>query len=145
MADKFADVLDMPAADIERPKPFPVGTYMWQVQGPHEEKTLPKTGTRVAEFKAKPVSAMDNVDREALNAFGFPTDKTQRLSFFLTEDAIYRLKDFYTDTLGKDASGKTARQMLAEIPGSTFLGDIQHRPSDDGKTMYADFKSFAKA
>lgn len=143
--DKFSDVLDMPASEVERPKPLPVGTYLFAVTGPHEDKTVGKNNTRVAEFKARPVSAMDDVDRESLADYGFPTEKTVRLSFFLTEDAIYRLKDFYVDVLGKDSEGKTIRQMLSELPGSTFLGIIQHRPSEDGKQFYAEFKSFARA
>ena len=139
----FASVLDRPSDSIERPRPLPVGTYLWATKDqPKQDKA--KTGTEYVEFTCIPLQAGEDVDAEALQecltnkATGEVKplgSKTRRLTFYLTEDSIYRLNDFLTH-LGVEAGSTTLRQRLSMSPGCQFLGSVIHKPSQDGTAIF---------
>ncbi len=140
-AQSFASVLDMPAQDIERPKPIPVGSYVCVVQGQPKFDKSTKKQTEYVEFTLKLLEAMDDVDEDALKEAGGIKDKTMRNTYYLTEGAIWRLKDFLghcgidTDT---DAS---LRQLIDEAPGKQVVANIAHQASNDGSSVFAQVKN----
>lgn len=168
----FAPILDRSPKDIEKPKTMPVGSYVWLTRGiPRQDKSKNK-GTDFVEFTCVPQGpAMGeegnlDVDQELLDEALTRRDgtktaiqsKSQSLTFYLTEDAIYRLEDFLRHLgfeIPTDAEKKTMseeeldalpsfRQMLAESGNRTFGGYVSHKPSEDGTKMYANItKTFA--
>lgn len=144
MADNFTDILNRQSNSIERPKPLPVGSYLWVVQGlPRQDKSA-KKGTPFVEFTAKPLSAEDNVEAEDLataltRADGQKKalqDQTRKLTFYLTEDALWRLTQFL-DHCGAGDENMTLAQRIAETPNCQFYGDITHSSSEDGEATFA--------
>lgn len=144
MANQIADILDKPATQIDRPKPLPVGTYLWMVVGmPRHDKSKEKQ-TPYVEFTVKCMSAFDDVDEEGLAEWAIKsdgtsralTDFTQKLTFYTTADAVYRLQDFI-DHCGCAEEGKSTRQCLDDMPNAQFVGSIVHSASKDGTTVYA--------
>src|SRR5580658_1326466 len=98
----FSDILDKPATEIDRPKPLPIGEYVWTVQGlPRYDKSKEKQ-TPFYEFTCKAASALDSVDEDALKEWATKsdgsmralTDFSTRLTFYITEDSLYRLQEF---------------------------------------------------
>ena len=141
---QFADILDKPATEIDRPKPLPVGEYVWTIQGlPRYDKSKEKQ-TPFYEFTCKAASALDSVDDEALKEWATKsdgqmralTDFSTRYTFYITEDSLYRLQEFLVHC-GIDGDGKTTRQCIDETPNCQFVGAIVHTPSKDGATVYA--------
>lgn len=137
----FGAVLDKPSAEIERPKPMPIGTYIWAIVGMPRMDKSSKKQTEFVEFTAKPLQAMEDVDRDELKEMGGLEDKTQRLTFYLTEASVYRLKEFLFDDLGLEDDGGPLRGKLEQTAGCQFAGVIKHTPSDDGKSVYANIAS----
>jgi hypothetical protein len=133
--NQFSAILDKPFDEIDRPKPLPVGTYVCIVQGqPRFDKSARK-GTDFVEFTLKPLAALDDVDADDLEAAGGIAEKTIRHTFYLTEDAIYRLKEFLLDHLGIEADN--ASDAIPLTPGRQVLVSIKHQASDDGTRVYA--------
>jgi hypothetical protein len=151
MADTFTDILNRQSNTIERPKPIPVGTYLWVVQGlPRQDKSQ-KKGTPFVEFTCKPLSAQDNVDPDDLGTMLTRADgqkkalqdQVRKLTFYLTEDALWRLTKFLDDCQAGDES-MTLAQRISETPNCQFYGDITHSSSEDGEATYANIsKTFA--
>lgn len=141
----FASILDTPASDVERPKPLPVGQYYCVVKGlPRMDKSSKKQ-TEFAEFTLIPQQAMDENMLEAIDEAGGLEGKTIRATFYLTENALWRLKDFLVEDLGIEQGSKSIGQMINEAPGRTCLATLKHRASEDGKAIFAELSSTAPA
>jgi len=141
----FMDALNRKADDIEKPKPLPVGTYIGTVAGPAEIKEIGQNNTPAAIFQFNILSADADVDTEALTHAGGCQGKRLRQTFFLTEDALYRLKDFLVEICGIEASGRTVGEMLPDAVNRMVKMTVKHRPSPDGTQIYAEIGGFAKA
>lgn len=66
------------------------------------------------------------------------------LRFYLTEDSIWRLTTFLTETLGIEAGTKSINELIAEVPGKQFIFSVMHEASQDGSAIYAGLKGTAK-
>lgn len=140
----FAGILDRQSGDVERPKPLPIGPFVWKVKGLPEFGESNTKKTPYVEFTCIPLSATDEVDPEALeealirkSGKKMLSDMVQKLTFYLTEDALWRLKEFLVDTLKIEEGDKTLAAMISEAPNSEFIGEIRHAPTKDGKGVYA--------
>ena len=142
----FAPILDRAPTEIERPKPLPTGTYTTLIQGQPRYDKSSKKQTEFVEFTHKFLSAGEDVDADALKeAITSPdgtvknlADVTMRNTFYLTENSVWRLKDFLED-LGYDVSdeSQTLRQMCDDTPGKQVGVTIIHEASQDGKAIFA--------
>jgi hypothetical protein len=152
----FVSVLDTPSNEVSRPKPLAQGTYVWQVHGlPRIDKST-KKGTEFSEYTCQALEACEDVDGDELKySLTKPSgemialkDRSQRITFYHTEDAVWRLKKFLDDLQvpEEDDEGKvrSLRQRMQDVPGKIFYGHIKHSPSDDGETMYANIDKTAK-
>src|SRR5262249_22764520 len=101
-APQLSSILDRQGTEVERPRPLPFRTYRTIVTGaPRFDKSKNK-GTVFVEFTLKFLPAEEDVDADDLaHALTKPSgesvplqEKSNRLTFYLTEDAAYRLKDF---------------------------------------------------
>lgn len=147
----FSAILDRTSAEVERPKPLPIGPYAWAVKGlPRMDKSA-KKGTPFVEFTCQPLQAMEGVDEDDLEAAltkkdgskKLLGDMTQRLTFYLTEDALWRLKKFLVQDLQIEEGDRTLAALIDEAPGCQFIGTVKHTPTDDGEGVYANIGSTA--
>ena len=90
----FESILDTPAAQVERPKPLPAGTYDTIVVGLPEFGESSQKKTPFARFTHKIVAAGDDVDTSELEEMGGIADKTIKNTYYTTPDALFRLTDF---------------------------------------------------
>ena len=140
-ARTFQSVLDMPASDIERPKPLPVGSYVCVVQGQPRIDKSAKKQTEFSEFTLKLLEALDDVEAEDLAAQGGIADKTIKLTFYHTENSIYRLKEFLEHCGLEIEHGILLRKLIGETPGCQVVAHVIHEASQDGESVYARVKS----
>jgi hypothetical protein len=132
----FGSILDLPSSEVEKPKPYPVGTYQVVVEGlPRFDKSSKKQ-TEFAEFKLNFLSAGEDVDAEALEEVGGIQGKSIKNTYYLTEGAVWRLKEFLLH-LGIEEEDKSLRQMLEETPGRQCMISIRHEASEDGQSVFA--------
>lgn len=142
----FGSVLDRESSTVERPKPMPVGTYLCVVKGQPKFDVSSKKKTEFAEYSLQPLQAAEDVDKVALaEALGGKSlgEKIIRATYYLTEDAVYRLKEFLDHCGVDDGPGVTLRQRASGAPGCQVLASIRHRPSDDGTNVYAELGATA--
>ena len=141
------EALNVRANEIEKPPALPAGTYTWAVSGPHTQRATNNGDWDIIEFPLVAVEASDDVDPEALEAFGSLSAARNRLSFMFSTDpakkadndrTVYRLKRFLLDTLRVEAEpDATLRELLAAAPNMQFRGQAKWRPADDGE-IYVD-------
>lgn len=133
----FASLLSKPGSEVERPVPLPVGSYVCVVQGlPRFDKSSQKQ-TDFVEFTLKVTEARDDVDEDELEKSGGLADKTIKATYYITETALWRLKDFLS-ACGLEADGdKTLEELIEETPNATVGIFIRHEPGNDGQSMFA--------
>lgn len=143
----FTDILDRPSTEVERPKPTPVGTYLCVVQGlPRIDKST-KKGTEYSEYTLKPIQAQEDVDQDALNEIGGLEQRTLRVTFWHTEDALYRLKEFFDHCqIPEEDDGEelSIRQRMGMVQNKQVLATVKHTVGDNG-TIYANVTGTASA
>lgn len=144
------DILDRQSDSVERPKPLPVGTYTWTTIGvPRRDKSARK-GTPFTEFTVKPIQAHENVDPDDLKtaltrldgAKKTLGDQVKKITFYETEDALWRLVKFLDDC-GAGEADMTIRQRIENSTGCQFYGDVTHSSSEDGESTYANITKTA--
>ena len=137
----FGALLDKPASDVERPKPLPQGSYHCVVKGlPRFDKSSKKF-TEFVEFTLQPTAAGEDVDEEDLAAMGGIANKTIRATYYITEDALWRLKDFLSHC-GIEEDG-SLRNMIDQTPNCEVIAFIKHRASEDGQSVFAELAKTA--
>lgn len=148
----FGSLLDKAPSEVERPKPGPEGSYLWIVQGlPRMDKSSKKQ-TEFVEFTLKCTAAGDDVDPEALAEYLTMPDGTkkplgdfvQKVQFYLTDNSLWRLKDFLGHC-GIDLDEvESLRTAIEETPNCQVGAFIKHEASADGESMFARIgKSFS--
>lgn len=142
----FGSILDRKPTAIERPKVLPVGSYIAVVQGmPRQDKSTKKQ-TPYYEYTCKYLQAMDDVDPDDLSAALTRADgtkktlgdMTQKLTYYITEDAIWRLKQFLEHCGLDEDDFESTRQMAESAGGCQVVIKLRHKPSEDGESMYPD-------
>jgi hypothetical protein len=151
--ETFESILDTPSVDVSRPKPIPHGHYLAMVKGQPNFGTA-KTGTQFVEFSMQPLEADEDVDPEDLQTSLTKgngdvislSDRSLRLTFYLTDDAIWRLRKFLTDLGIEEMEGKkklTFRERIDMSPGRQCLVNVKHVPSPDGEGTFANIDKTA--
>lgn len=124
----FASILDESPEEVKLPPPIPVGTYIGIVQGLPNYVTA-KTGNEGTEFTIRLIAAEDDVDQDALEEAGGLEGKTVKVTFWHTEDSIYRLDQFHKDC-GIDLKISASRRARNEECTGHEVGlVISHQPS----------------
>lgn len=136
----FADILSKKSEEIEKPKPLPVGQYLWSIPNLFEQDEIGEKKTPALTWKVRCIAPQSDVDMEAFRDSGNAKDRDQRITFFLTEDALHRLRTFLT-ALGIDEAGKSIGERAMEATGRTFLGSIKHRWNKDNTQLYGEINT----
>ncbi len=140
----FESILDTPAADVERPKPLPAGTYDVVVKGLYEQGESSQKKTPFVRFTYSITAAGEDVDEDELAEMGGIADKTIRDTYYTTPDAMFRLTDVL-ENMGIDLTDVTIRQALADTPNCGLRIVVGHRASEDGQQIFAEVKRTLKA
>ena len=84
------------------------------------------------------MSAEDDVDEDELDEAGGLENKTLRTTFYLTEDAVYRLDEFH-EHCGIDISKPQSRKTRNdEVINAHVRAVVKHRSSEDGSRIFAE-------
>jgi len=121
-----------------------MGTYCFIVKE-HEFGESTQKVTHYVEFRCTPVTPGDDVDMDALNLVTKWNEKTMRATFYLTDDSMFRLKDFLQHC-GLDTDGHTLGELIPETTNAMFSGYVEHTVSNkDNETIFANIGSTAPA
>lgn len=141
----FTSILDRPSNTIEPPKLLPVGTYLWAVKGQPREDKSTKQQTDFVEFTLQLLQVGEDVDQQEFDAALTNAstgekkalgDITMKNTYYITEAAAYRLTEFL-DHCGAGDDTMSPRQRMSMTPGCQVLASIVHKPSQDGKKLFA--------
>ena len=136
--------------NIKEVPPLPVGSYLAQVVGPHENVVSGRKQTAGIQFNVRLISAGEDVDRDTLGQYLEASnqnlgDVTIRHTIWESPYAMSTLKSFLMQSLELQGNLKEA---LSQVPGRQFIMHITHRPiqSDDGTMrLMAQIGSTARA
>ena len=134
-AQSFSSILDRAPSEIEKPKPLPQGSYITVLVGQPRFDKSAKKQTDFVEFQHKLLSAQEDVDEDELKALGGIKDKVMKNTFYLTEGATWRLKEFL-EHCGIE-EGDSLRAMIEETPGAQVGIFLNHEASQDGTSVFA--------
>lgn len=148
MSANFAELLDRKADQAKRPPPIPAGTYEAEILG-HDTGVSSKKQTPYLQMNFKLLAPMDDVDVDAFEEFGGQAKlmkKALNEKFYLTEDAEFRLREFFENSLGMDITGKTFLELSVEAKGDTVLIEIGNEASTrDSNLWIAVTKGFSQS
>lgn len=139
----FTSILSKTGADIEAPAVIPAGSYDMTVVGFATGESA-KNKTPYVEIETKILAPRDDVDPAEFAKVKNPQERSFKTKFWLTEDSLFRLKDFLIK-LGFETENRSLLEMLQEIAGCNVLGIVGHQLSDDKETVYAVLTKFMKA
>lgn len=130
----FNVLLGVQVQSVERPKNFPVGHYDAIVVS-HEHGTSSQKGTPYVRFPIKLIGPKDDVDAELFEDAGGmaalqerkPMTGMSTLNFYLTKDAIYRLREFLEDGLGLASVGRNFDEVIPESTNVPLVVQIAHQ------------------
>ena len=123
----FNALLDKQVDKAERPKPTPAGTYTFAVKK-HEFGESKQKKTPYVEFTVGLIAPGQDVDQAELSQVENWNQREMRLTFYLTEDSLFRLREF-SEHCGLDISGKTFSQIIPDLTGCQFTGMVEHQVS----------------
>ena len=138
----FESILSQEVQTAERPKAAPVGTYICNVKD-HTFDSSSRKQTPYVRYGLTPMVAEDDVDPDALEEYGGLEGKSLRIDFYLTPDAVYRLREFLEEHLHINCDGRTFAETIPEAVGQQVKVHVTHTISDDGKQTYANIDSTA--
>ena len=148
MSADFGKLLNVQVDSVERPKPFPVGSYDALVMG-HEAKESAQKETPFIRFQVKLMAPREDVDAEEFeNAGGMEkltARNAMRYDFYLTPDAYYRLREFLENGLGLQCAGRTFDAVLPETDNVPFIASIKHVTGREEGEVYMEISGHALA
>ena len=139
----FKALLKVRVADAERPKPLPVGTYTCTVTeiagGESRQKKTP-----FVSFTFRVLQTGPDVDQTSLPPNWSGREITQE--FYLTEGALWRLREFLENALGLEIGMRTFDEIIPESKGKMVgLQLIQEPSTKPGDTsIYNRVANFVK-
>lgn len=124
----FGDLLQKPLDGVSRPKALPNGTFLgmtkaYQLLESREKKTP------YVEYELGVTAPGDGVDPEAMQ--GVATSKSLKKQFYLTQDSLYRIKEFI-ESLHIDTRGRTLQELLPQTVNQPVIMDVIQKPSRNG-------------
>ena len=135
----FSSILEESPEEVSAPQPLPQGTYICVVAGAPVYDKSTKKQTPYVEFTLRPLAAGEDVDETELEETGGLEGKTFRATFYLTEDAVYRLDEFHTHC-GIDLNdGQSRRQRNDAVMNAEVRVFVKHETSADGSRIFARF------
>lgn len=124
MSVNFKELLSTKADDVKAPAALPEGTYHGNIAS-FEYGDNNKNKTPYVRFGLKFHSASDDVDQKDLAEIDLSARKMST-DFYLTPDAIFRLKDFLI-SLGMKTEGMSFDELIPEAVGQSVIAYVTQR------------------
>lgn len=119
-------ILGKKAADVKPPAILPPGGYIWRILDYVTDRPA-ASGTPAVRFNCQAEMAHD-IDPTVLADAGVEFPHKMEHAFYITENSLFRLKEFLEKDLMIAENGRTIAEMLPETQGKLFRGNIIHRP-----------------
>lgn len=140
----FTSLLEKKTDDVEAPALLPTGSYLMTIAQYRTGESAQKK-TPYVEFDLKVAQAMEVEDQEALAKVKNLQDKTLKTQFYLSEDSLFRLKDFLSKT-GLPTEGRSFSEILSEVAGAQIVGIVSHRVNpNNSEQIFAEVRNFVAA
>jgi len=133
----FAALLETNVDVIEKPKVMPMGTYAFKVLD-HEFGESSQKKTPFVQFNCSPISALEDVDEELLAEIPKWQERKMRVTLYITDDSLFRLKDFL-EHCGLDATDRTLAELIPEVTGAMFNGFVKQQASQNDPSEFFAF------
>ncbi len=144
----FNELLSVQVESVERPKSFPIGHYE-AVVASHEMGTSSKKGTPYVCFPTKLLGPGEDVDEELFEQAGGMAALTERkpipMTFYLTKDAMYRLREFLEEGLGLNCQGRNFDEVIPETTNAPLTVHVSHRAGQKEGEFYMELDDYIKA
>lgn len=137
----YKDLMAKRTEEVKAPKAMPVGTFTFLILR-HEIGQSRKKKTDQVEFFVRPVSFEADVDEGEIKEVPNWQQREMRKTFYITENALHRLRDFFVTVLGPDAEGRSLEECLPMTTNRTFKAYVTQRPAEDGN-IYNDIGDVA--
>lgn len=141
-AISFKDLLKGSAEEAVRPPVLPAGQYLARIVGQEYGKSRRKKTPQV-EFAWQISAASEDIDADLLEGVNVE-GKKMREAFYITPDAMWRLKEFFEVVVG-DVSGSSFEELIGDSTGIQAWLDVSKEPSEDGEGFYNNIEGYAKA
>lgn len=151
----FREIADKKLEDIERPALPPAGTYLWRVTKAPEIRDVSsdKGSWEVVEFPLKAVAPTEDVDTEALSAYGKVDNIINRVSFMFDkndkaafENTQYQLKRFLVEHLKCASEEMSLSEGMSASANAQCLGTIVWKADkNDSELFHANIGKTAPA
>lgn len=128
MTANFAALLSKPVESAEKPPLLPMGTYLGMIQGHRFDESRDKK-TPFVEFEVKLLAAEADVDQAALAEIKDLSKRTQRVTFYLTDDSLFRLREFLENHVKLNCKGRGFGEVIPETTNQQIKVHIKHVPS----------------
>ena len=135
MAVNFQSLLSKPVNSIKEPAPLPAGTYTGVIKSYKYDESREKK-TPYVRFEVQLQSPGADIDPSDVAEIDL-TKKIMRRDYYLTEDALFRLKDLIV-SCGVDSSGRSLAEVIPDLVHAEVLVNVTTRSSEDGKKIYFD-------
>ena len=141
MAVNFKELLSRPVDSAKKPPTKPAGTYTGTIASHKFDESM-KQKTPYVRFTFNNIQPGEDIlnsdPRLVQDEDGNPIDFSKwspYKDFYLTEDALYRLKEFL-QSLGIDTAGRMFNDILPETKGMPVILTAVVTSSDDATRMY---------
>lgn len=122
----FRSLLSRPMDDIKKPLPLPAGTYIGR-QIKYEFAESKEKKTPYVRFTFQLQSFGDDIDESQREGIDL-SKRTGRRDFYLTEDAMFRLKD-YIESCGVNTELRSLGECLPETANAEVLIEGNQKPN----------------
>lgn len=129
MALDFSKLLSKPMDSVEKPKPLPAGTFLGVISkyefGESKDKKTP-----YVRFFLNLTGPGPDIEASSVEGIDF-SKKQLRRDYFLTDDAMYRLKDLL-QSVGIPTAGRTFDESIPDTLNCQVIIEVTQRnnPTD---------------
>lgn len=136
------DLLSRPADGFKAPPPLPAGTYYGTISGTEYGESREKK-TPYVRFTVKLMSPGQDIEPSMLEGIDL-SRRDQRVDFFLTEDAVFRLVEF-ARTCNIAPEGRALSEIIQELGmGAAVKVDVVQVSGKENQ-VYTNVKSIQGA
>lgn len=133
--------LNRTADQVKRPVQLNDGTYFGTIRD-HRLDESSKKKTLFVEYTVELTHAHEDTDLQGVDDKGNeitiePAGKKMKTTFYFTEDAEYRLKDFF-ESLGISTEGRTWKELLPQAIGQQVMVEVAKKPNTRGDGFFND-------
>jgi hypothetical protein len=128
--------------NVEKPKPLPAGTYFGTI-AKHELGESKEKKTPFVRLFCTVLSAGDEIDPSDLEGVEL-AKKQLRKDFYLTEDSLYRFKDF-AESVGVSTAGRSLGEIIPDVNNASVMLDVIQKTSQSGDEIFNEIASIKGA